>query len=68
MTDSEIVDRALVVLLDKLEAEQERLALEAMPYDDDPDLSWQAPAGPSLPYEGDVPADVLRLAASRRRR
>ena len=62
-----IVDRALAALLDGLEAEQERLALEAAPYDEDPDLAWTVPPGPSLPYEGGIPADVRRLAASRRR-
>lgn len=67
-TDSKIVDRALASLLDELEAEQERQALHAMPYEEDPDLSWSAPAPPSLPYDGEVPADVQRLAAARRRR
>ena len=66
-SDSEIVDRALAALLDQLDAAQERAVLEAMPYDEDPDLAWTAPSGPSLPYDGDVPAEVERLAASRRR-
>lgn len=67
-SDSEIVDRALKALLDQLDAAQERAALEAMPYDEDSDLAWEAPRGPSLPYDGEVPAEVLRLAAARRRR
>lgn len=66
--DSRIVDRALVALLDELESEQERQALQAMPYEEDPDLSWVAPSAPNLAYDGDVPADVRRLAAARRRR
>jgi hypothetical protein len=67
-SDSEIVDRALAALLDQIDAAQERAVLEAMPYDEDPELAWEAPTGPSLPYDGEVPAAVLRLAASRRRR
>lgn len=47
---------------------QERAALVARPYEDDPDLAWQAPGSPGLPYEGEVPAEVLALAAARRRR
>lgn len=33
---------------------------------DDPDLTWQAPPGPDLPYDGVVPEQVRRLAAERR--
>lgn len=36
------------------------------PVSDDPDLTWTAPVGPDLPYDGDVPAEVRRLAARRR--
>ena len=68
MRDSMIVDRALAVLLAELEAEQERQALEAMPCEEDPDLTWVAPPTPDLPYDGDVPVDVRRIAAARRRR
>lgn len=68
MSDSRIVDRALVALLDELESEQERQALQAMPYEEDPDLSWTAPSAPTLAYDGDVPVHVRRLAAARRRR
>ncbi|MCA1656364.1 MAG: hypothetical protein LC713_01385 [Actinobacteria bacterium] len=49
-----------------LEAEQEQVALDAHPYDADTDLSCEAPPGPALPYDGEVPAEVLRLAALRR--
>jgi hypothetical protein len=66
--DSQIVDRALAALIEQLEAEAEAAALTADPYEDDPDLAWEAPPGPDLPYDGEVPADVLRLAAQRRRR
>lgn len=66
VSNSQIVDRALAVLIDHLEAEQERVALAALPYEDDPDLAWEAPPGPDLPYDGEVPADVLRLAEQRR--
>lgn len=65
-SSSQIVDRALAVLIEKLEAEREHAALAALPYEDDPDLMWEAPPGPDLPYEGDVPAGVLRLAEQRR--
>ncbi|MGH8906279.1 MAG: hypothetical protein ACRD0K_07155 [Egibacteraceae bacterium] len=65
--DSEIIDRALTALIEQLEAERELAALTEFPYEDDPDLMWEAPRGPDLPYDGEVPADVLRLAAQRRR-
>ena len=66
--DSQLLDRALQALIDDLEAERELVALEAHPYENDPDLTWEAPPGPNLPYEGNVPPDVIRLAARRRRR
>ncbi len=65
--DSVLIDRALAALLDSLEAEREREALEAMPYDADPELAWVAPDGPDLPYDGEIPGAVKRLAAARRR-
>lgn len=68
VADSQIVDRALGALITELDAERELAALEANPYEDDPDLAWEAPPGPDLPYEGRVPASVSRLAARRRRR
>lgn len=67
-SDSQIVDRALAALIEQLEAHAEQAALTAHPYEDDPDLAWDAPPGPDLPYEAEVPSDVLRLAAQRRRR
>lgn len=64
--DSRLIDRALSALVDKLRAEQEQAALDAQPYESDPDLAWQAPLGPDLAYAGEVPADVAALAAERR--
>lgn len=66
--DSQLIDRALRALIEKVEAEQELAVLQALPYDQDPDLSWQAPLAPDLPYDGDVPEEVLQLARARRAR
>lgn len=65
--DSRVLDRALLALIHQLEEEAERAALVAHPYEDDGDLAWQAPSGPDLPYDGDVPEEVIRLARRRRR-
>jgi hypothetical protein len=65
--DSALIDRALAALLDALEAEREREALDAMPYAADAEVAWVTPDGPDLPYDGDIPNDVKRLAAKRRR-
>jgi hypothetical protein len=54
-------------LVEQLEVERERKALASYPYEDDPDLAWQAPPGPDLPYDGDIPEDVVKLAQRRRR-
>lgn len=64
--DSRVLDRALLALIEQLEEEGERAALLAHPYEDDPDLAWQAPPGPDLPYDGEVPEEVVRLARRRR--
>lgn len=64
--DSQLVDRALKALIEKLEGERELAVLQALPYDQDPDLSWEVPPGPDLPYDGDVPEEVLELARARR--
>jgi len=64
---SALVDRALALLLDHLEHERELAAIDRYPYEDDPELSWTAPPGPDLPYDGAVPSDVRRLAAARRK-
>lgn len=65
--DSQLMDRALAALIEQVEADQERAALERHPYDEDPELGWDAPALPSLAYQGEVPADVRALAERRRR-
>ena len=65
-SDSRILDRALAALIDELEGARELAVLEAHPYDEDADLGWTAPEAPDLPYDGDVPPDVVRLAAERR--
>jgi hypothetical protein len=64
--DSELLDRALELLVRQLDAQRERAALAAQPFEDDPDLAWTAPAGPDLPYDGHIPDDVLELARQRR--
>jgi hypothetical protein len=66
ISDSELFDRALEVLIAQVVAERERAALSALPYEDDPDVAWTAPSGPDLPYEGEVPARVRKLAERRR--
>ncbi|CAN5594905.1 hypothetical protein BH20ACT23_BH20ACT23_04730 [soil metagenome] len=68
ISDSELIDRALAALIDDLETDRERTALAERPYEDDPELAWQVPVGPDLPYDHDIPRDVLELAAERRRR
>lgn len=46
-SDSKLVDRALVALLHDLEARHELAALDAQPYEEDPDLAWEAAPAPS---------------------
>lgn len=65
--DSRILDRALKALIDELEEAHELAALAAMPYEDDPDLNWATAPGGDLPYDGEVPADVVDMAKRRRR-
>ncbi len=67
-SDSRLVDRALAALIEQLEAERELAALASHPYEEDPDLAWEAPVGPDLQYEGEVPKDVSDLARRRRQR
>ncbi len=66
-SDSLVIDRALTALLQELEGERELSALAACPYDADPDLGWEVPAGPDLPYDGDIPEEVMELARQRHR-
>lgn len=62
-----LVDRAMEALADEIDREREIGALDRLPYEDDADLSWEAPPGPDLPYDGEVPHEVRRLATARRR-
>jgi hypothetical protein len=62
-----VIDRALTALLEELEGERELATLAAHPYEVDPEVAWEAPAGPDLPYESDVPDEVIELARQRRR-
>lgn len=66
LPDSELIDRALAALLRELLSAHEQRALLEQPYEDDPDLAWQVPGGPDLPYDAEVPDEVKRLAAERR--
>lgn len=66
LPDSQLVDRALALLVRRLDEQRERAALDAAPYEDDPDLAWEADDGPPLPYDGAVPDDVAKLVAQRR--
>lgn len=66
--DSRLIDRALDALIEQVEAKREIEALEAAPYETDAALAWEAPPGPDLPYDGQIPQDVRRLAARSRRR
>lgn len=65
--DSALIDRALNALIAELEAATEAEALEANPYEDDPNLAWEVSDGPPLPYDGAVPKRVLDRARARRR-
>ncbi len=67
--DSELLDRALVALVDQEERRREMIAFAEHPYESDadldlptPDIDWDA----ELPYDGDVPAAVVERARRRR--
>lgn len=66
VSDSELIDDALGALLRELSGAIERAAIDDSPYEHDPDVAWQAQPGPDLPYDGQVPEAVQRLAAERR--
>lgn len=68
LPDSKLIDRALDALAADVLTRREVDALADQPYDDDPELAWVAPPGPDLPYDAEVPAEVLALAKARRRR
>lgn len=65
---SKLVDSALRALGEELERARELAALADHPYEDDSELAWTAPGGPDLPYDGEIPEDVRRLAEERRAR
>lgn len=45
-----------------MEAQSEIAAIRAHPYDEDPELTLPAATPPTdLPYDGDVPDDILAL-------
>lgn len=66
--DSELLDRALELLVRRLDADRERAAIAAAPYEDDDELAWQPEPGPDLPYDGEIPSEVRALARERRGR
>lgn len=51
--------------VDRASLQQERATLQSHAYDADPELSWTVPTAPDLPYEGDIPAEVIALAEAR---
>ena len=62
-----MLDRALRALIDEIEAHAEVDALRRHPYDRDPELALPAaPLPAELPYDGEVPAQILALARKRR--
>ena len=65
-SDSLVIDRALAALVQELEGERELAVLAVHPYDADPDVAWEMPVGPDLPYDGDIPEEVMELAHQRR--
>jgi hypothetical protein len=67
LADSDLFDQALVLFLSAVEGERERAILREQPYHDDPELQLPEPdVDADLPYDGEVPDEVLRLAAERR--
>jgi len=61
-----MLDRALAAFEREAEAAHERSVLAEHPYEEDFELSWRPPPGPSLPYDAEVPKAV-RAAAGKRR-
>ena len=64
--DSELLDRALVALLDLLDTEAELAAIAAAPYESDPELAMPRADPTEEDYLGSVPVAVRRLAKKRR--
>ena len=72
MPDSELLDRALRLLVERAEDEAEDLAFTLRPYEADSELNalpdgWPEGAPPMDPYDGEVPADVVAIFAARAR-
>lgn len=62
-----MVDLALDALIERIESEREADALMRLPYHDDPELALPSPGpGVDLPYDGDVPTEILELVRRRR--
>lgn len=62
-----MLDRALAALIDEIETAREIAALKENPYDSDPMLNIPLmPFPDDLPYDGEVPPDVIALAEKRR--
>lgn len=71
LRDSELFDRALTLFVRQSTIDHEIAALERIPYDADPELVMGDAPNDSvdeLPYDGEVPEEILRIAAERRRR
>lgn len=66
-TDAQMIDRALEALIVEVNAAAERDALRRLPYDKDRELDLPAAtfAG-ELPYDGEVPREILETARKRR--
>jgi hypothetical protein len=62
-----MIDRALQALIVEMNATAERDALRRLPYDEDRELDLPAAtfAG-ELPYDGEVPREILEAARKRR--
>ena len=70
-TDAQMIDAALRALIVELEAERDLAALERWPYAADEELKMPdslADEPDALLYNGEVPAEVLRLAKQRRKK
>jgi hypothetical protein len=68
--DADLFDQALELWLRTELIEHERRAILARPYDDDPDLRVQTTEHTiaDLPYDGEPPESVRRLAELRRKK
>ncbi len=70
LPDSELVDLALLMLLERAEREAEDRALGDTPYELDPDMNafptgWPPGLSPLDEYDDEVPADVIAMFEER---